>query len=254
MKVFKLPLQKLTSRTMANNTLPKTIMFWLGAVYVSRYALAGTPPEIEEMRRLCALDAGQKVYETVQADGYFDATEDGDFVVDTLVSGPGGNYGDAPYQYVEFCKDKPSSPYSVGIKLDKGCWRAEKVPRSNGHCNVDADKDMKKVVISPYTEFVKNQCIAVKKIDKPVTQYWSKENTEKWSYNGNENIEFMKFKHSIFDNYANKVVAESIDYLLVYKNKDVGQIGCTSPILTGKTNYGANASANLIIKTIKPIQ
>jgi hypothetical protein len=213
---------------------------------------AGTPPEITEMRRLCALDDGQKVYETVQANGYFDAMEDGKFAVATLVLGPGNDF--TPYTYVEFCKDKPSSPYSVGIKLDKGCWRAEKVPRSSGRCNVDADNAMKRKVISPYPEFIKNQCIAVEKIDKPVSKFWSKGNTETWNYKGNENIQFIKFKHTIVDNHKNKIIAESANYLLIYRNRDIGQIGCTSPAITGKSYYGKDAPINLINQTIKPVK
>lgn len=200
----------------------------------------GTPPEIKELRRLCALDAGQKVYETVQADGYFDADENGQLVIGKLIAG----YDTSKYQYIEFCKDKPMNPYSDTLKIEQGCYRAEKVKRDSGLCNADADKHMIK---HNYTEFSKNQCITVNKIEKPGSRFYLKTEIEKWM-GKNIDFQYSRYNIKIKDQKENKTVGEQISYLAFKKPNTF--IGCGDPAITGlKENITDKES--IISRTLK---
>lgn len=225
----------------------RKVCFVVGLIGLSACDI-GTPPEIKELRRLCALDAGQTVYETVQADGYFDATIDGAFIVSSLVAGAG-----AKFSYIEFCNDKTSFANSPGVKVGPGCWRATKVARDKGNCNVDADNQMKKWIASPYPEFMKTQCISVEKIDKPTARYWFKGNIEERSFSGSKKVTFIKAKDFVVDSVTGKNLAESTIYVMDYTGRDIGQVGCNSPEITGKSTNSSNRTKNIFIEAIKPL-
>lgn len=203
---------------------------------------AGTPPEITEMRRLCALDAGQKVYETVQADGYFDANEDGQPILGSLFQ------GDGQYQYVEFCKEKYAN--QAAVKLDTGCWRMEKATRDSGRCNIDADNEMKKWMAPPYPEFIKNQCLAIERIEKPKSRYHYEWENKRW-VDGKSNVNYSRSESKIMDVEKGKLVAKEVIYG-AFKNPD-RSYGCGSPEVTGLSQSAAEKE-NIIVRTIKPIK
>lgn len=223
----------------------KKLIFIVGLVSLTACDL-GAAPEIKELRRLCALDAGQKIYETVEADGYFDESENGRGVVSSLIV----NYELSKFQYIEFCKDKPPNRYGDSILLEPGCYRAEKVPRNSERCNIDADKFLKKY---NNLDKAKDQCVAIDKISKPTARFKLLSSTKEWLSEEDQNNKYVKYSRSIFDRDRNKNIAEEVDYAIFYKGKNaVYNFGCNSPEVTKKSQ--STYPKNIFTETIRPLK
>lgn len=232
----------------------KSSLFVLAAIIL--YFLSDREkPEIKEMKRLCALDSGNKVYETVQADGYLSKEKYYESLVFNDLATPYETTasGETAYQYVEFCNPPPYYlTDEKAIKAIKLCWRVEKVPRSSGRCNANADAHLKKKVVSPYVEFMKDQCITVEDIEKPISHYQVDYSAESWNFKDDESIVYTKYKTLITEISTTKMIAESTNYGMAYKNRDIGNVGCKSPEVTGKDYISSrDREKSLITQTIK---
>ncbi|MFT5425890.1 MAG: hypothetical protein ACI9ZT_000827 [Gammaproteobacteria bacterium] len=111
-----------------------------------------------ELKKLCEKDAGVTVYETIEADGYYDDTTQCLQCFDGLL--------DTPSQYIEFCADgtKNSSSY---ILKEPGCYRLTKIARDTNQCHAGIDERYANFVAEPYASFKQDNCIKVEPIERP---------------------------------------------------------------------------------------
>jgi hypothetical protein len=149
------------------------------------------------LKDLCKKDAGVTIYKTVEVDGYYDTTGGFDLVV-------------SPYKFYEFCDDSPSAS-KFNVIPDPGCYRVEKVKRKTSLCHQGYDDALVKLVVEPYPEFIKNNCIAVTKIEKPVARYSYHSDFKKWK-SDNGNAEYTRSDVYILDQKTKDILGRYIDY------------------------------------------
>ncbi len=151
---------------------------------------------LNELKRLCEKDAGLKIYKTVEVDGYYDTTGNNMAVAET------------DYQFIEFCDNNPSL---TDLIPGPGCWRVSKVKRESGKCYERLDKKLAKIVVAPYPEFLKEHCIAVKKIEKPEARYSFNSDWRKWS--GDDDVsKYTRTDVYIKDSKSSEILGRFVTY------------------------------------------
>lgn len=189
---------------------------------------------LRELKKLCAKDAGLKIYKTVEDDGYYDTTGGFDLVT-------------SPYKFYEFCND-PSSFTKFDVIPEPGCYRVEKIKRIEGECHPAYANALAKVVVDPYPEFLKENCIAVKKIDKPEARYSYHSELSAWLAR-NKYSEFIRSDSYIKDKVTSQVIGRYVSYSHNIRPKHSSPKSCH----TIDSNYLSYYEANLIESVIKPV-
>ena len=205
----------------------------IGLLVLSALLTACGSSGLDELKRLCEKDAGLTIYKTVEAEGYYDATS----------IGVGANLIDSGYQFLEFCNDDPKFTQAI---TEPGCWRVSKVKRESGRCYERLDKRLAKYVVEPYPAFLKDRCLAVEKIDKPMARYSYHSGLKSWSAK-NGALEYTKNTETIMDTLSGKVVGSYITYLYDKNPPHSVPIAC-SDFIEGFPSY---IEANFVESTIK---
>ncbi|PHS67778.1 MAG: hypothetical protein COB23_10170 [Methylophaga sp.] len=191
---------------------------------------------LEQLKALCEKDAGLFIYKTVEAEGYYDASRKGE-VIHLLIP--------SNYQFTEFCDTGEIRPSFN----EDGCWRLTKVSREAGQCNESVDSMLMKSRREAYIEFRQDNCIEVKKIEKPEAKYRYEVERKEWWLNEWLDEKMSKGMGRIVNIKTNEVISESINYILKANNKPL--IHCGSAKATG-LQKSKPFTAGLIEKTIKP--
>ncbi len=203
-------------------------------------------PGLDELKKLCDKDAGLTINNTVQAEGYFNATSKG---------GVAHFIEKSQYQFYEYCADEPT----FNNIFEPGCYRVNKVRRASNQCDIDIDKELAETAenlapyaAAPYQEFLKENCIALEKIEKPTARYTYKVERKVQWLNASEETKINQSIGKVMDNETGDVLAQRIDYLLNQKKyNSLSSIGCGSYLITGKDRSMPFAKG-LIEKTLIP--
>jgi hypothetical protein len=187
------------------------------------------------LKDLCEKDAGVTIYKTVEVDGYYDTTGGFDLVV-------------SPYKFYEFCDDSPSAS-KFNVIPDPGCYRVEKVKRKTGLCHQGYDDALVKLVVEPYPEFIKNNCIAVEKIGEPEARYSYHSDAKAW-VDDNGVSEFRRSEIYIKDRVSSKVLSRYISYS--YNKKPGHSSPKSCHVLNDK--YPSYVTSKLIQSTINVLR
>lgn len=198
--------------------------------------LTGCSSGLDELKRLCEKDAGLTIYKTVEAEGYYDATS----------IGIGANLIESDYQFMEFCNDAPKFTRAI---TEPGCWRVSKVKREIGICYERLDKMLAKNVVEPYPKFLKDNCIAVEKIEKPIARYSYHSEPKAWA----DDDPILKFRRShvyIKDTKTDEVLGRHVSYSY-YNEKGLNKIRKSCHHLS--KDYPSYVEANLINTVLMPV-
>jgi hypothetical protein len=149
----------------------------------------------------------------------------------------------SPYKFYEFCDDSPSAS-KFNVIPDPGCYRVEKVKRKTGLCHQGYDDALVKLVVEPYPEFIKNNCIAVEKIEKPEApaKFAIKEDI----FDKSKDTFFMRFEF-IMEDY-NDVLSRQVDYTYYTSHGRLPSYSCHH-VIDGFKRYSIDEFAQ---KTINP--
>ena len=192
-------------------------------------------PGLEELKRLCEKDAGLKIYKTVEADGYYDASRKGGVLWQLVPS---------DYRFVEFCDYDSKRP-----SFDEpGCWRLTKVSRETGQCDERVDKTLWKSGSEATIAFREQSCIAVEKIEKPTARYHYHSDFKKWTAT-NEVSKYTRTDVSIEDTKTSEILGRYIYYSYTEKPRHTIRKGCKY----FGDDYLSYKEANLINTVLKPV-
>ena len=207
----------------------------IGLLVMSALLTACGSNGLDELKRLCEKDAGLTIYKTVEADGYYDAAS----------IGVGANLIDSGYQFLEFCNDDPKFTRAI---TEPGCWRVSKVKREPGRCYERLDKRLAKYVVEPYSEFLKDRCLAVEKIGKPMARYSYHDDFKKW-YSKDGISKFTRSDVYIQNDFTNEILGRYISYSYNIKPGHSTAKSCE----TFEGDYPSFTEANLVNTVIQPI-
>lgn len=199
---------------------------------------------LAELKRLCEKDAGLTIYKTVEADGYYDSYTDCHHCWKKLIK--------SNYQFVEFCAEEEQHPLSY-ILADRGCFRIFKTKRNQNICHARIDQRLSDFKADPYPEFLKEHCIAVDKIEKPMARYTYEVERKDWWINEGTGTKMTWGAGRIIDTKTNEILGERISYGLFPKwygtSRSKPHVGCGSYKMTGK-NKSEPFAIGLIEKTL----
>lgn len=204
------------------------LSFWFLVVICS--ACSSEKIGLDELKKLCEKDGGLTIYKTVEEDGYYNAYSN-DGVSNGLIKGP--------YSFYEFCDESPSlSRYN--IFPDPGCFRVKRVRRDSGQCDQKVDESLSRFTVEPYPEFLKNHCIAVEKIEKPVAGYSYEVERKEWFINESAGMKMARSTEKIINTKTREIAGKGIVYSFYpgwlhseTRSKYKSAIGCGSPQVTG---------------------
>ena len=209
--------------------MKKTCVVFLFAMLCT--ACSSEKAGLRELKRLCEKDAGLRIYKTVEADGYYDATGGFDLV-------------QSPYRFYEFCD---GSPFKSSVIPEPGCYRVEKVGRETGQCHQAYDEALwNNSFARGYSEFREKNCIAVEKIDQPTARYSYHNGIKFWpAKNG-----FSEFGRSYVEirvRESGELLSEYISYSYNPRPKFTTPIDCPNI----NKEMPSFLEANLVQQTIK---
>ncbi len=187
-------------------------------------------PGMSELEKLCEKDAGMKIYETVEVEGYFNGYLDYCYACWNEVIRNG-------FTYIEFENKAPESYHAI---TETGYWRLEKVARNSGRCHLGIDKKLEKKRAS--TPFLKNFCIAAEKVDKPKSRYAIAGERKEWIVSDYHRSTITRLNTRIWEIDTDKALGTWISYLLnpwpqgfdygkVYDCVDIGAIKREQPLI-----------------------
>ena len=178
-----------------------------------------------ELKKLCEKDAGLTVYETVEADGYYDDVTKCHHCWIGLIN--------SPFEYIEYCDhESKRSPLTYVLK-EHGCYRLTKVKRDSGQCHEDIDKKIAKRVTEPSASFKEEQCVEVDSIDKPslgAGLFLDKD--EKLILK--DNFEISRYEYTIQSADNGQKYGQFINYSLVVKTVGGAGYSCGSSAVIGE--------------------
>lgn len=215
-----------------SNTIFKQIRLLsmaLSLLFLSGCASWFYTPGMSELKRLCELDGGDKIYKTVYTDGYFDVNgRMGRTKLMGLIR--------SDYQYIEYEETEKVS-YGSSTMKEPGIWRIYKSHRNNPQCQAHLDKVFA-VFQHPkdqdIRDFFASNCLAARTLEKPESQYWYRNSINTRYLDKNQEVELVAARQSIDDVNNDNVIAtkkyyrllpykkSSLDYALSFNCKDAG--------------------------------
>ena len=183
----------------------------LGLICLSTLLLNGCAswfvPGMGELKRLCELDGGDKIYKVVHTDGYYDVDNRcGSVCLEELIK--------SGFEYIEYHETKKQSYFYSAIK-EPGIWRIYKSQREDPLCKPHLQKEFEDFEDQRLKAFFSSNCLAAKKLDKPQSQYWYKNSIDVRFLDNNQEVEFIKEYQSIEDVDTKEVIASTNHYSLV---------------------------------------
>ncbi len=202
-------------------------------IFILFTACGSSIPGLDKLKKMCKKDAGLTVYQTVETDGYYDATTKCHHCWERLVN--------TPLKFIEFCDFESDRHPLMYILKKHGCYRLTKVKRNTEHCHTGIDEDIAKIVIEPYVSFRKNQCITVEHIDKPKARYKYSVDARDIRINEWKGILISRAHLKIEDMNKGELIAGLVSYSLTPGGAGTPQskpvIGCDSIYITGKKTH-----------------
>ncbi len=202
-------------------------------------ACGSSTPGLDELKALCEKDAGLTIYKTVEAEGYYDAT----------AIGIGANLVESDYQFMEFCNYDPKFTRAI---TESGCWRVSKVKRDTGRCYERLDKRLSKFVVEPYPAFLKDNCLAIDKLEKPEAQYRYEVERKEWWLNERVGTKMTWGIGRVVNNETGEIIGTGVNYVLYPKRRSTPpSVHCGSYQVTGK-DKSMPFAVGLVEKTLLP--
>ncbi|MCP5160243.1 MAG: hypothetical protein H7A00_00960 [Hahellaceae bacterium] len=214
-----------------NRTIRKVALLWIG-LCIS--ALTGCvswfyTPGMSELKRLCRLDGGDKIYQVVHTEGYFDANGQlGRTDLMRLIR--------SDYQFIEYEEaEKPFYHYSA--MKEPGIWYIYKSNRDDPNCQARLDEEFavfKHPKDQDIRDFFTSNCLAARKLDRPESRYWYRNSSSSRYLDDNEEVKLRTSLESIEDVLTNQVLADrryysllpykksALDYALTFDCEDAG--------------------------------
>jgi hypothetical protein len=181
------------------------LILFLAIVYGSPTSVG-----VRDLTRFCEKDAGFHVYQTVRANGYYNATGSADII-------------HSPYEFIEYCDDTSSSHRAI---VGPGCFRLTKVNRSTAKCHARLDAKLSKFTVEPYPEFLATKCIAVEKLSRPTARYSYHADIKKWRARKRGDSRFWRVEILIRDDLEDQILARYVNYSFFHKPKLASPIRC----------------------------
>ncbi|MCP5160245.1 MAG: hypothetical protein H7A00_00970 [Hahellaceae bacterium] len=179
-----------------NRTIRKVAFLWIG-LCIS--ALTGCvswfyTPGMGELKRLCRLDGGDKIYQVVHTEGYFDANGQlGRTDLMRLIR--------SDYQFIEYEEaEKPFYHYSA--MKEPGIWHIYKSNRDDPNCQARLDEEFavfKHPKDQDIRDFFVSHCLAARKLDRPESRYWYSNGINTRYLDKNEEVELVEAYASVED-------------------------------------------------------
>jgi len=184
-------------------------MMKLGLICLSIVLLNGCAswfvPGMGELKRLCELDGGDKIYKVVHTDGYYDANSGcGKPCLYSLIH--------SDYKYIEY-KEVEAGYHSA--MSEPGYFRIYKSNTNDPLCSSRLKNMFSKSQGKSIRDFFLSRCLAAKKLDKPESQYWYRNGIDVKYLDSNEEVEFITAYKSIEDMDNKEVIARTKHYRLV---------------------------------------
>ena len=161
-------------------------------------------PGMSELRELCQKDGGMPVYEYIEAEGYFDTTQESC-----------GCYIEIVDQGFKFLEVEVKKVYSSDQILEPGFWRIERVERESGKCNTKFDKRLNRFNGSgSYDSFLERYCIYTEKIETPKSQYRFEKSVEQKTVSEFYGSTIDRIELMLIENHTDRKVVSKVMYLL----------------------------------------
>jgi hypothetical protein len=213
---------------------PLIIFLWL--LIVSTVSCARSPYSetttagLENLKHLCEKDAGLIIYQTVNADGYYNDTTQCLQCFDALLV--------EPLQYIEFCSDgtKKSSNYLI---KNSGCYRLTKEKKDSGQCHAGIDARYAKFAAEPYVSFKQDNCIKVEVIKEPSLGLGLYVKNERNVVVGDK-FDISRSEHIIKSTKTNDIYARNINYSLGVHTVNGARYGCDRKYYKGYEEHIEN--------------
>ncbi|MBR9909192.1 MAG: hypothetical protein GYB33_02440 [Gammaproteobacteria bacterium] len=182
---------------------------------------------LRELKKLCEKDAGLTVYKTVEADGFYNS-HNNNGITQHLIKGD--------FSFYEFCDYDPSKLNNTMFP-DPGCFKVRKVARGVTDCDERVEAKLAMFTVSPYPEFMEDQCISVEVIDRPTARYRYEVETIDLSSELGAEGELSKGVARVIDSKTQKILGESINYVWYSSERGLSgfrdSIHCGSGEVTG---------------------
>ncbi|MCP5160239.1 MAG: hypothetical protein H7A00_00940 [Hahellaceae bacterium] len=183
-------------------------------------------PGMSELKRLCWVDGGDKIYQVVHTAGYFDVNgRCGSTCLEGLMR--------SDYQYIEYEETEKRFYHNSAMK-EPGIWHIYKSTRDDPLCRPHLEKEFADFVNPFFKEFFSNQCLAARKLERPESRYWYRHGTTSRFLDKDEEVLFHTLQESIEDSANQQVLAtrtyyrlvphrkSALDYALTYDCEDAG--------------------------------
>lgn len=201
------------------------VILFLAVVYNSPNSVG-----LRHLKSYCEKDAGLKIYRTVEASGYFNASGRTSLV-------------HSSYTFSEYCDD-------AGLRYEPdpgpGCFRLTVVDRNSGQCHPGLDDRLSQFVVEPYPEFLASSCLAVEKVERPTARYSFHSDLQSYHLE-NKASKITRSRVYIKDTYDDSLLATYVTYVL--NPKPGFSAGSTCHDL-GST-YPSYRETNLVERVIK---
>jgi hypothetical protein len=175
------------------------------AVLLAACALAGACSSghdaLEQLRWLCARDAGLTINRSVRAKGYYDS-EKKDGALRILLG--------SDFEFIEFCDD---SPHRRSMLDQPGCGRYRRVAKDSGLCDPRIDGILEESVVEPYVSFKEHYCVEFERIERPAARYSYESSFITWQAQ-NGVSRFARSEVLVRDAFSSAVLGRYVSYSL----------------------------------------
>lgn len=154
---------------------------------------------LDELQRLCSIDAGFTIYKTVEAQGYYDDEKKSGALRSLLSSG---------FRFIEFCDFNPNT---LSILVEPGCARYVKVDRKPGQCNPAVDKILYSAAVEPYVSFREKYCIGLQALPEPRARYGFYSRLSQWTSEDGES-DYIRSESMLKEVSTQEVLGRYVSY------------------------------------------
>lgn len=151
-----------TAHKVTKNEIVRKSIYILSIIIPVSIALVNFLPGYFKLQSLCHKNSGRHIYKQIKADGYIDESNNANCTncyIDII---------NGKYEYLEF-NVKNASKYHSYLFNEDGYYKVYKASRPSDLCDRVDQAIQKKHKY--YEDFFKDNCIAIEKIDEPMSQY-----------------------------------------------------------------------------------
>jgi hypothetical protein len=199
-----------TAHKITKKEIVRKYIYILSVIIPVLIVLINFLPAYLKLQSLCHKNAGKHIYKEIKANGYLDVRKDANCTncyID-LITGE--------YKYFEFHVTN-ASKYSSKLIDENGFYRVYQTTRPSHLCE-RVDKAVQKKH-KYYEEFFKDNCIAIEKVNEPISQYSFDSGVYDIEGFLLEKGDIRAFYSNIKDRFSGEIIAESRSYTYtLFKN------------------------------------